>query len=348
MAFGFSSVGVFLLATICILSLSSTQVYGSYGHCGCRGGTKSAVAKTKKRACRKAKRLCKKQAVDRCRRGYVCNKKPRCKGEVKSTFRWGKRIKCIVKCKPVKRNYKCIRGTPGGHGDPHLVGFDNSAFDFHGEGEKNYIIFGKPKGDLLVTKMRANWRVRGDGVRKTFFNEFGVQTADSEHQVKISLVEKELASREYKVQVELNGKPVTEETKADNLNINFDEELEWITVKTGDTMFKFHGKKLNDASLHHLDVEIHLIERPNPSLKYVGVLGVTLNRAMGLKTSEEFNLSQRAVELEASLRKRFEVVSLFPSIDGDEDDLSGVVRGLVSTKDVILTERNWIARSSLD
>lgn len=362
------STRIFALGLLLALCLVPQSASASRRGCACKsGGRAEAIGKNPWQACKIAMMKC--PTVSSCRTGRVCKETPRCsigkknilpflKTETKPVWRlrYGKKIRVII---PVKRkHYKCritcrpkgmsVCVKPGGRGDPHLNGFDGKIFDFHGVHGKYYAFFGRHKGDMLVTRIRSAKRWAHTGVEKTYFDQFGLNTFGSNDHVSISLVEDGDKSGVWNAELKLNDEIVDHDVSFGSTQIKKDMDDGSISIRTAETEYVFRPKYLDVAARRHLDVEIGLVGTPQTTESYVGVLGVTLNHALGKEIAAELDTSERDAEFENVLRGRFEVSSLFPNIADDVDHLSGVVRGLAVHKSVVSEVKSWKAMSQLD
>lgn len=218
---------------------------------------------------------------------------------------WGFVKRCTPKCVP----------SANGNGDPHLTAFDGTRFDFQGEANKHYSVFGRTGGDMLVTRMRESpWTFRGH--RATFFNEFGLRVGNSK--VHAALVPKEDDASQWSMEVTLDGeKAVGGESDlpdaAGKLIVDMNgKDGPDVTVITTDAEYQLSGRKLWKMS-GHLDVKVNLLQMPSAQHKYLGLLGESLNRILGTEKGEELAVRQE-VDIEMTMRSKFAVDSLFPVV----------------------------------
>ncbi len=235
----------------------------------------------------------------------------------------------------------------GGKGDPHITGFDGTKFDFQGVPERTYAIFGRVGGDLLVTRMRASgFKIHRARTLKTYFNEFGLTTAGPK--VRVMLVPR---GRWWTSRVLVDDKPITRNFNNKHVRISLLKRGAAVHVSTLETKYRF---TVGSAKAHarHLNVDFELLKKPSVEHKYVGVVGMTLNRAIGHKVHPGLDVSTDLKTLlrksrkgsgiknikwtkkrEMTMRRFFEVDDLFPPNHKNVVTLGGVVaRMLVSPK----------------
>ncbi|CAN8076560.1 unnamed protein product [Agarophyton chilense] len=337
-----------------------------YGSCVCKqGGRGSGTGATAAEACTKAMKRC--PVKNKCLRGYVCkggagkphcriarkivNKRINLKRKTVWKMKHGKRVRrfvvrkivqfrCNVVCKSDGYG-SCVK--PGGRGDPHLVGFDGKKFDFHGVENKFYALFGRYGGDFVVTKIRSAERLAKNGIEKTYFDEVGLQLNGGKDDVSVSLVEDDAESGKWKTKVALNGKVLSADEHFGNSHVLFAGEDGAITVRSSENEYVLREEQIDNKERRHLDIDVTLLGDPNKQHRYVGILGVTLNRAMGREMVEELGYSARDVELETAMRDRFEVESLFPKIEEQDVNLSGVVRIIDVPNQKFIGNKSWRA-----
>lgn len=197
-----------------------------------------------------------------------------------------------------------------------MRGFDGSRFDFHGEHGKSYAIFGRETGDMLTATMRGSENIMKSGVHGTYFNMFGVRVGETGTRVQVGLEKGAEPKQGWIVKVLVDGKLWEKTKKFTGVELRLEKKSGLIGVRTAETDFEFTPSKLLNIRTHHLNVGIRRLAKAKTGDKYVGVLGFTLNRNLGLHVEDELNTAERSEEeLEMSLRRRCEVPSLFSKHD---------------------------------
>lgn len=321
-----------------------------YGSCSCRTGSVArAKAHSRKAACDKARSKC--VVYRACNHGAVCRMKPQCASTSKKITKIRERVsKLVIKSRRGKKIKKLITRTavrhkcsvvcwgkttetcvvPGGRGDPHLTGFDGHTFDFHGVHGRFYSLFGRLGGDVLVTKIRSAKQWAKNGIEKTYFDQFGLRVLNSNDLISVSLKLDDSHGDSWHPVLELNGDEVQHDVYLDQAHILTDMHDHSFTVTTRETQFVFRAARFEDKKRRHLDIEVTLVGEPHPTHQYLGLLGHTLNRALGRETLPELAVTERDVSIETAMRERFEVDSLFAQPQHDERVLTGLVRSVSS------------------
>lgn len=252
----------------------------------------------------------------------------------------------------VTRNARLIvfcrrRGTPGrrcivrsqAENDPHITGFDGSKFDFHGVPNRKYAIFGRIGGEMLVANMRASgYRLWRPYVAKTYFSEFGFQSAADGPKVRIAMVPD---GKAWRSQVTVDGQVVTRNYVGKDTSVMFPAKNR-VHVITAETKYRFALMRPTDMRHRHLNVDMELLTTPMSAHQYVGVVGMTLNRALGHNVHkglavEDMRTSIRkfgsnparspfkwSSKMEYTMRRFFEVDNLFPPVDTNTAVLGGI------------------------
>lgn len=234
--------------------------------------------------------------------------------------------------------------------DPHITGFDGTKFDFQGVPKKTYAIFGRVGGDLLVSRMRASgFKIYKPRVWKTYFAEFGLTTAGPK--VRVALVPK---GKKWTSRVFVDDKPITSNFDNKHAKISLLDNGKTVHVSTQETKYRFTVAGERNAKSRHLNVDFELLKKPSVEHKYVGVVGMTLNRALGHNVHEGLGLSKELqttlrksgqfagikpiawnFDFETTMRHYFEVDELFPPNHKNVATLGGVVsRMLVAPKTI--------------
>lgn len=220
-----------------------------------------------------------------------------------------------------------IGGGAGGSGDPHFTGFDGSSFKFDGENRKHYLLFGHRGGDTLVSTMRsAEQEASGEIVRhRNFFKEFGLQVGESGSRISISLEEGGSGDLKWNEVVKMDGKSVISDVEDGPVRITLRPDSHSVTVTTNENMFTFRALALYNEWNRHLNFAMTMRSR-NPSGGYLGILGMTVNKAAGVSVHADFGLGWEHHDHEMNLRHHFEVDSLFPDTNLGSSDMRQAIR----------------------
>ncbi len=332
-----------------MLLLIMVQIVGivtAMGSCRCKGGqvARVNVRKFKAHELQKLIRYFRRQEWKKpkcsttCRRGY-CSRFNRMKC---LSYKVTRRGKLVVFCKrggQRSRRCKVPRPRPGARDDPHITGFDGTLFDFHGVPGRNYAMFGRVGGEMLVARMRASgyqlWRPY---IAKTYFSEFGLRTATDGPKVRVAMVQDGNA---WKNQVTVDGRVVTRNYQDKHTTITF-PGASTVHVATSETKYRFALLRNTDMRHRHLNVDVELLRTPSCVHQYVGVIGMTLNRALGQKVHkglaiQDIRTSLRKFgsnpsrnpfkwtsKMEMTMRRFFEVNELFPPAQKNTAVLGGI------------------------
>lgn len=224
---------------------------------------------------------------------------------------------------------------PGARNDPHITGFDGSKFDFHGVPKRTYAIFGRIGGDLLVARMRGSGYKQFGGrksVAKTYFNEFGLRISENGPKVHVVLVRD--SHLKWTSRVTVNGRVIKNNYNGAGISVRF-AKRGIVQVASKEVKYHFSSLRLSDRRHRHLDVAFELLQTPQRSHKYVGIVGITLNHALGhtnvdknlnwitrLRTTSRRQVQKWTHSFEMTLRRLFEVNLLFPQTTNHGDALS--------------------------
>ncbi|CAN8063905.1 unnamed protein product [Agarophyton chilense] len=160
-------------------------------------------------------------------------------------------------------------------------------------------------------------------------DEFGLQLNCGKNDVAVSLVEDDAESGKWKTEVALNGEFPSADENFGNSHVLFAGEGGASTVGSSENEYVLSAEQIGNKERCHRDIDIILLGDPNKQHRYVGILGVTLNRTMGREMVEELQFSVPDFGLETAMRDRFEVKSLFPKIGEQDVILSGVLPKLI-------------------
>lgn len=187
--------------------------------------------------------------------------------------------------------------------DPHLRGFDGQKFDFHGTDGGLYNVFSTRQGDTFVAKIRQM-----EGVAShTYFHEVGVHlTGAPQIRVFLRLHSDNSAS----MAVEVNDKEITNNTEFAGVHVEFSNQI----VRVFNDKYAFVCRQRTRVyEERHIDIKVELEQAPSAKESFDGILGVTLNHALG-KTVQRSLLSENKHEREMANRAAFQVDSLFPAV----------------------------------
>ena len=317
------------------------------------------VRKFKPHELQKLIRSFKRQEVTNPKCSTTCRRRGRCRSFDRQrclTYTVNSRGKLIVSCKRDGQppSYCTLPGPrPGARDDPHITGFDGTLFDFHGVPGRNYALFGRVGGEMLVAGMRASgynvWRPQ---IAKTYFCEFGLRTATDGPKVHVAMVPD---GKAWKNQVTVDGRVVTRDYEDEHTTITFPGP-NTVHVATPETKYRFVLLRNTDMRHRHLNVDVELLRTPWSFHQYVGVVGMTLNRALGHNVhkglaSEDIHTSLRefgsnpartpfkwTTKMEMTMRRFFEVNELFPPAQKNTAVLGGIsARFLVSDAERLKT-----------
>lgn len=268
------------------------------------------------------------------------NRRGRCK---KLVSRRGFINKCVRKCKPAN--------AANAHGDPHLTAFDGVRFDFQGEDNKQYAVFGRSNGgDFLTTQMReADWWADAKNAKATYFDQFGLTIGGAgNHKLQASIVGRDRDASKFSMRLALDGEIIEAKEQEIELSENSGmvrvemdgDQVVRAVVTTADAEYELSGEKLWKFN-RHLDVKVSLLHDPSPEYKYYGLLGESLNRVLGTEEEEDIVVRANFEDMEQAMRSKFTVDSLFPSI-GREINLDVVAR-ISRQANVDLTDLSYSA-----
>lgn len=119
----------------------------------------------------------------------------------------------------------------------------------------------------------------------------------------------------------MDGKRVTHNMNIGPVLISLFPKESAIFVTTEETMFSFRAVCLGGDWHRHLDVSVSIKSSPQRQSRYLGVLGMTLNRAIGSSVPELFSGSTSLTHMQKELRESFEVDSFFPQVNDLTDQI---------------------------
>lgn len=196
-----------------------------------------------------------------------------------------------------------------GQGDPHFVGFDKSRFDFHGEHGKNYVLFGKYNGDVVVGKVRATAEMTIT-FNKTYFHEIGIQAEHSSDKFRFYM--EQISAGHFEPRFTVNSKPVSSNCSSGNWKLFFSRKSSNIVVETRNHIIKLVATSLNSRLRHHVDFKVQFRRNLTTSDRFTGILGHTLTNVIRPQESEKI-ASEYQSATEISMRTKYVVSRLFPS-----------------------------------
>lgn len=181
--------------------------------------------------------------------------------------------------------------------------------------------------------MREAIRRTNGKIRHTYFDEFGITTGDGQ-QVRVSIVKKDASNHEWVIKVSLNGVQVENDMRTEAFSVSMNENRKLVSIKTALGIYAIKcGFGKNAIDTQHLDIKINLANAPSLLGDYVGILGFTLNKALGHVVHKNLNVrEQHRVALEKNMRERFEVDGIFPSSMRNTDAIRGVARFISAGK----------------
>lgn len=212
--------------------------------------------------------------------------------------------------------YLCVQvrypSSGSSTGDPHLTGFDKSRFDFHGENNRFYLIFGGENEDILTAQVRATSELYF-GVNKTYFEQVAIMTTNNRN---LRFYMSKKGTQAYKLKIVENGRSLDTSKPYGHIRVSKSMEDNSISVKTRRTTFRIKMVSAKSKFRHHLDVHIsrnsHYSSRGDSH--FTGVLGSTLsNTSQAARLQQIIRTGVQRRKLEMEMRKLFEVDSLFPN-----------------------------------
>lgn len=224
-----------------------------------------------------------------------------------------------ISCTPI-----CVRCDDGAsNGDPHIHGFDKTYFDFHGENNRNYVLFGKQHDSLVVAKIRSTPEIFAENMHKSYFSEFGVQLADSHDRMHF-FMERSDVEKKWSLKVTLNNRPIESDTELTSASVKFSKDNS-VKIHTAENVFTVKAVSLCSRYRRHIDLGVRIKSKGNAADNvYTGVLGMTLDRILGSTIHEDvhikphqrnFKTVEAQVRFEEEMRKHYDVPSLFPPHD---------------------------------
>lgn len=289
----------------------------------------------KRAKCSKPK--CKKNEVPSCTQERVESVKRRCTGAsihiTGGGCTWenvdGFKMKCKRVCSRSPKPSPTSGGTPkpaptpGGSGEPHMRGFDGSRFDFQGVGGAFYSIFGREGGDSLVAQMRQKPLKSTKHKKVTFFNKFGLTVGSSRRKVQVSFTSVSNTSSTQEVLITSHGEIIDSEMHFSDFNLSSHEDKKNVTLITTEVKYIISAKSMGTVNVH-FDIGLELLRPATVPDRYLGVLGLTLNRALGYKTKQELSFHHSPSRIDKSLMKEFQVSSLFQPIQSSNLKMDGI------------------------
>lgn len=166
---------------------------------------------------------------------------------------------------------------------------------------------------MLVTQMRGVKlpSSRGEKATHTFFDSFGLQVRTGK---KVGLSFDRVIEEKaiWKPIVTIDGTSLKKNYFADDVKVIMNEDGR-IFVTTDQHRFIFQAVHQNGYATHRFDFNMNLIGDASQTADYTGILGFTLNNVLGREVHPDLDVSAReSCDLEAALRERFQVDSLFP------------------------------------